>query len=227
MDGARGVETAPRFRLPGGSCHATDTPRPPRQRQRHAGPAAARAARPEVLSAPATSSARPSGSAPPAGQQAEPFINRGQLVPDDLVNELVAELLPRQPRPDRFVMDGYPRTLAQAVSFDALLADLDLTLTAVIQLDVTDEEVVRRITGRRVCPNQRQPSTTLPTGRPRRPACATSAATADSARRRPGRSDPRAARGCSTRTRPHWSTTTGPAACSKVVPAVGSIETIY
>ena len=87
-----------------------------------------------------------------AGRQAEPFIKRGQLAPDHLVNELVRDLFTRQPQPDRFVFDGYPRTLAQAVWFDALLADLRLPLTAVIQFDVSDEEVVRRISGRRVSP---------------------------------------------------------------------------
>jgi adenylate kinase len=87
-----------------------------------------------------------------AGRQAEPFIKRGQLAPDHLVNELVRDLFTRQPRPDKFVFDGYPRTLAQAVWFDGLLADLKLPLTAVIQFDVSDDEVVRRISGRRVSP---------------------------------------------------------------------------
>jgi len=87
-----------------------------------------------------------------AGRQAEPFIKRGQLAPDHLVNELVRDLFTRQPRPEKFVFDGYPRTLAQAVWFDGLLADLKLPLTAVIQFDVSDDEVVRRISGRRVSP---------------------------------------------------------------------------
>jgi len=87
-----------------------------------------------------------------AGTQAEPFIRCGQLAPDHLVNELVRDLFTRQPRPDKFVFDGYPRTLAQAVWFDGLLADFKLPLTAVIQFDVSDDEVVRRISGRRVSP---------------------------------------------------------------------------
>jgi adenylate kinase len=87
-----------------------------------------------------------------AGRQAEPFIKRGQLAPDHLVNELVRDLFSRQPQPDKFVFDGYPRTLAQAVWFDGLLSELKLPLTAVIQFDVSDDEVVRRISGRRVSP---------------------------------------------------------------------------
>lgn len=87
-----------------------------------------------------------------AGKQAGPFLKRGQLAPDHLVNALVRELFDRHPRPDRFVFDGYPRTLAQAEWFDRLLGDLKLPLTAVIQFDVSDNEVVRRISGRRVSP---------------------------------------------------------------------------
>src|SRR5438105_3588516 len=57
----------------------------------------------------------------PEGRLAEPFLNNGKLVPDDLVNDLVAARFGRDDRPDRFVMDGYPRTLAQAASFDQVL----------------------------------------------------------------------------------------------------------
>ena len=87
-----------------------------------------------------------------AGKQAEPFIKRGQLAPDPLVNELVRDLFTRKPRPDRFVFDGYPRTLAQGKWFDGLLTDLKLSLTAVIVFEVSDDEVVRRLSGRRVSP---------------------------------------------------------------------------
>jgi adenylate kinase len=89
----------------------------------------------------------------PAGQRAEPFVSSGKLVPDDLVNELVADLFRRDGRPERFVMDGYPRTLAQAHAFDQLLRQQFLDLQAAVVLIVHDEEIVRRITGRRVCPN--------------------------------------------------------------------------
>src|SRR5437867_476274 len=53
----------------------------------------------------------------PAGRKAHPFVASGQLVPDDLVNEMVAECFRSDNRPEKFVMDGYPRTLAQASSF--------------------------------------------------------------------------------------------------------------
>jgi len=87
-----------------------------------------------------------------AGRKAEPFVKAGQLVPDDLVNELVADRFRREDRPERFVMDGYPRTLAQAASFDQVLRQQFLNLTAVIVLRVNDEEIIRRLSGRWICP---------------------------------------------------------------------------
>ena len=86
------------------------------------------------------------------GRQVEPLIKKGLLAPDPLVNDLVSDLFNCKTRPERFVFDGYPRTLAQAVWFDDMLVKLGLPLTAVVQFDVPDDEVVRRISGRRVCP---------------------------------------------------------------------------
>ena len=88
----------------------------------------------------------------PAGKQAQPYVSSGQLVPDDLVNEMVADRFRRDDRPENFVMDGYPRTLAQAASFDQLLRQQFLDLECVVVLLVPDEEIVRRLSGRRFCP---------------------------------------------------------------------------
>ncbi len=88
----------------------------------------------------------------PSGKMAEPFVSSGKLVPDTLVNELVADRFRRDDRPDRFVMDGYPRTLAQAASFDQVLRQQFLNLGAVVLLVVDDEEIVRRLSGRWICP---------------------------------------------------------------------------
>src|SRR5207249_2263335 len=84
-----------------------------------------------------------------AGKQAQPFLTSGRLVPDDLVNEMVAERFRRDDPPDKFVMDGYPRTLAQAASFDQVLRQQFLDLTAAVVLIVPDREIVRRLSGRR------------------------------------------------------------------------------
>src|SRR5438067_11277094 len=88
----------------------------------------------------------------PLGQVALPYMRSGQLVPDDLVNEIVAEYFRRDGRPDRFVLDGYPRTLAQAASFDQVLRQHFLDLQAVVHMIVEDEEIVRRLSGRWSCP---------------------------------------------------------------------------
>jgi adenylate kinase len=93
----------------------------------------------------------------PAGKKAEPFVVNGQLVPDDLVNELVADRFRSDDRPERFVLDGYPRTVAQAASLDAVLRQQFLDLTAVVVLRVDDDDIVERLGGRRICPKDQTP----------------------------------------------------------------------
>jgi len=88
----------------------------------------------------------------PAGLRAQPFVESGQLVPNGVVNDLVADRFQQPDRPDRFVMDGYPRTVFQARSFDEVLRPLHLTPTGVILLQVDDEEIIRRVSGRWSCP---------------------------------------------------------------------------
>lgn len=88
----------------------------------------------------------------PTGKQAEPYLKAGKLVPDDMVNSLIADLFRSKERPTQFVLDGYPRTVSQAIWFDAFLKSEKLALDAVILFRVDDDEVVRRISGRRVCP---------------------------------------------------------------------------
>jgi adenylate kinase len=87
------------------------------------------------------------------GRRVEPLLRAGLLVDDPTVNDVVAELFRAPDRPDSFVMDGYPRTYSQAIAFDALLRQQFLALDAVVNLTISDDEVVRRISGRRCCPN--------------------------------------------------------------------------
>ncbi|SRR5579884_2585509 len=89
----------------------------------------------------------------PAGKLAEPYIKAGKLVPDELVNELVNDCFRRPERPECFVMDGYPRTLAQAHSFGAVLRQQHLNIERVIFVKVPDEAIVQRMSGRWSCPN--------------------------------------------------------------------------
>jgi adenylate kinase len=90
--------------------------------------------------------------ASPAGRQAAPYVQRGELVPDTVVNQMVAERFARRDCPDQFVMDGYPRTRAQAVAFYQVLQGRSLKLDGAVQLRVDDEDIVHRLSGRRICP---------------------------------------------------------------------------
>lgn len=86
------------------------------------------------------------------GIRAKPFVEVGNLVPDELVNDLVSERFQRSDRPKTFILDGYPRTLQQAQSLNKVLASHALPLSAVVLLDVCDDEIIKRVTGRWSCP---------------------------------------------------------------------------
>ncbi len=88
----------------------------------------------------------------PTGKLVAPYLNNGKLVPDDLTNEVIAELFRGENRPERFVMDGYPRTLAQSHAFDVVLHQQCLDLTAAVLIAVEDEQIVERLSGRWTCP---------------------------------------------------------------------------
>jgi len=88
----------------------------------------------------------------PVGEQIRHFVDSGNLVPDEVVNDLVAEHFRGDDRPGRFVMDGYPRTVAQARAFDAVLDRYGLPLTGVLLLVVEDAEIISRLGGRWSCP---------------------------------------------------------------------------
>jgi adenylate kinase len=87
----------------------------------------------------------------PLGQRAKGFIDKGQLVPDDLVLDLLGERL-QQPDTERgFLLDGFPRTVPQAQVLDSMLSGYGKKLDRVLVLDAPEEELVRRISGRRTC----------------------------------------------------------------------------
>lgn len=89
----------------------------------------------------------------PVGLKAKVAVEAGQLVGDDVVNEIVAERFARPDRPPCFVMDGYPRTLSQARTFDNLLQGLGVPLGDVLLLTVSDTEIIGRLGGRWSCPS--------------------------------------------------------------------------
>jgi adenylate kinase len=85
------------------------------------------------------------------GRKAGDIMERGQLVPDDIVIGLIAERLDAGGKGNGFILDGFPRTIAQAESLDRLLAARGETLDAVVEMQVDDDALVKRIAGRFTC----------------------------------------------------------------------------
>lgn len=88
----------------------------------------------------------------PLGRQAQEYMDRGALVPDDVIVGLIAERLSRSDAKSGFILDGFPRTIRQAEALDRLLHDLGQQLERVVFFDVSEQELLRRLTGRRSCP---------------------------------------------------------------------------
>ena len=85
------------------------------------------------------------------GKDAQKYMDAGELVPDDVIVAMAAERLGADDAKDGFILDGFPRTLEQGEALDEQLSDSGRRVTAALLIDVPDEEVVRRISGRRVC----------------------------------------------------------------------------
>jgi adenylate kinase len=82
------------------------------------------------------------------GRRVEPILAAGELVPDDLTVELIRERLAEPDAEHGFVLDGFPRTPAQAEALDAMLGEIDRSLDAVLFFDLTDEIALERLLGR-------------------------------------------------------------------------------
>jgi adenylate kinase len=87
----------------------------------------------------------------PLGVEARRYMDAGQLVPDEVTINMVADRLGEADAADGFLLDGFPRTVPQAVALDKLLVDLAVALDLVLELIVENEEVIRRLSGRRTC----------------------------------------------------------------------------
>jgi adenylate kinase len=85
------------------------------------------------------------------GRDAQRYMDAGDLVPDELIVKMAAERLQEDDAQDGFILDGFPRTVAQAEALDRQLSELGRRVTAALMIDVPDEEVIRRLSGRRVC----------------------------------------------------------------------------
>ena len=86
----------------------------------------------------------------PIGLKAKSYMDAGELVPDDVVIAIAKEKL-ASTGGEGFILDGFPRTLAQAEALDTVLEELGMPLDAVVSLEVDDDELIRRLSGRRIC----------------------------------------------------------------------------
>jgi adenylate kinase len=87
------------------------------------------------------------------GKEAKAYMDRGELVPDDVIIRVILDRLSEADTADGFLLDGFPRTDKQAEALDAALKKVDRRLTAALLIDVPEDDLVRRLSGRRVCPN--------------------------------------------------------------------------
>ena len=88
----------------------------------------------------------------PVGLKAQEYMNKGALVPDEVIHDIIVERLSQDDIKAGFLFDGYPRTIAQAQDLDQILKEIGLKIDAVINLNIEDDELIKRITGRRLCP---------------------------------------------------------------------------
>ena len=86
------------------------------------------------------------------GREAKAYMDRGELVPDDVIIGVILDRLADADTSDGFLLDGFPRTDAQAQALDDALGKVDRRLTGVLLIDVPPDDIVRRLSGRRVCP---------------------------------------------------------------------------
>lgn len=87
----------------------------------------------------------------PLGHEAAQYINRGALVPDDVIVGLVAERLKQKDCEMGFILDGFPRTIPQAESLDTILTRMNLSLNCVLSVQVPEQVIIERLAGRRTC----------------------------------------------------------------------------
>jgi adenylate kinase len=85
------------------------------------------------------------------GRQAKEYMDAGDLVPDDVIIGLIIERVADEEAQDGFLLDGFPRTVPQAEALESELDDLGRRLTAALLIDVPDDELVKRLSGRRQC----------------------------------------------------------------------------
>ncbi len=89
------------------------------------------------------------------GREIAPFLQKGERVPSDLVRQVVFDRMSEQDTRVGVILDGYPRTTEQAETLDEIMTKLERHITHVLFLDLSNEEAIRRLGGRRVCSNDK------------------------------------------------------------------------
>ncbi|MBE7360487.1 adenylate kinase [Staphylococcus epidermidis] len=85
------------------------------------------------------------------GKEAKSYMDRGKLVPDEVTVGIVKERISEDDAKKGFLLDGFPRTIDQAESLNQIMSELDREIDAVINIEVPEEELMNRLTGRRIC----------------------------------------------------------------------------
>ncbi len=85
------------------------------------------------------------------GKQAQGFMNKGALVPDELVTQMLIQRIDEADVQNGFILDGYPRTINQAEALDIMLREREVRIDSVFYLDTSEKIVIQRLSGRRVC----------------------------------------------------------------------------
>ena len=85
------------------------------------------------------------------GKEAKSYMDRGELVPDEVTVGIVKERISEDDAKKGFLLDGFPRTIEQAESLSQIMSELDREIDAVINIEVPEEELMNRLTGRRIC----------------------------------------------------------------------------
>lgn len=87
----------------------------------------------------------------PLGVEAKSYMDAGNLVPDELICKVIMEAIDTEEAADGFLLDGFPRTVGQAEILEDGLERRDRSLTAVLLIDASDDDVIKRLSGRRIC----------------------------------------------------------------------------
>jgi adenylate kinase len=89
----------------------------------------------------------------PLGIKAKEYMKKGALVPDDIIVEIVKERIAEKDCKNGFILDGFPRNLYQGEVLDSYLAEVNLNIDYVLYIEVDEKEIIKRLSGRRVCRN--------------------------------------------------------------------------